>query len=116
MQGRTWKIATLLVTLSVIAAIIGCLSFAVVQPFVQPIPSKGAPVDAARLEAHVKRLSVDFHPRRYDRPDNIARTVQYIADELKAVGAAVSTQDIMVGGRPYQNIIARFGAGRERAV
>ena len=54
-------------------------------------------------------MSVDFHPRRYDRLDNIGRAVQYITDELKAAGAAVSTQDIEVGGRTYQNIIARFG-------
>ena len=103
------KIATLIVTLAVIAVVVaGCLA-AIVQPFVRPILSTPPPVDSARLEAHVKRLSVDFHPRRYDRLDNIARTVQYITNELKAAGAAVSTQDIEVGGRTYQNIIARFG-------
>ena len=79
------------------------------QPFVTPTPSTPLPVDVARLEAHVKRLSVDFHPRRYDRLDNIERTVQYIADELRTTGAAVSTQDIEVGGRTYKNVIARFG-------
>jgi Zn-dependent M28 family amino/carboxypeptidase len=81
----------------------------IVQPFVRPTTTTPPPVDPARLENHVKRLSVDFHPRRYDRLDNIGLTVQYITDELKATGAAVSTQDIEVGGRPYQNIIARFG-------
>ena len=79
------------------------------QPFVTPTASTPPAVDVARLEAHVKRLSVDFHPRRYDRLDNIGRTVQYITDELNAAGAAVSTQDIEVGGRSYQNIIARYG-------
>ncbi|MEO8754501.1 MAG: peptidase M28, partial [Casimicrobiaceae bacterium] len=79
------------------------------QPFVRPTPSTPPPVDLARLEAHVKRLSVDFHPRRYDRLDNIGHTVQYIADELKAAGAAVSAQNVEVGGRTYQNVIARFG-------
>ena len=81
----------------------------VVQPFAGATVSTPPPVDVARLEAHVRKLSVDFHPRRYDRMDNIARTVQYIVDELKAAGAAVSTQDIVVGGRTYQNVIARFG-------
>src|SRR5258708_2036391 len=78
------KFATLLVTLAVIAIIAGCLVAAIVQPFVTPTPSTPPPVDPARLETHVKRLSVDFHPRRYDRMDNIERTVQYITDELKA--------------------------------
>jgi len=35
--------------------------------------------------------------------------VQYITDELRSTGAAVSTQDIVVGGRGYQNVIARYG-------
>ena len=99
----------MLITLAVIALIVAACLAAVVQPFVAPTPSTPPPVDPARLEAHVKRLSVDFHPRRYDRLDNIERTAQYIADELKATGAAVSTQDLVVGGRPYKNVIARFG-------
>ena len=98
----------LLITLVVIAIVAASLA-AIVQPFVGATPSTPPGVDVARLEAHVRKLSVDFHPRRYDRMDNIGRTVQYIADELKATGATVSTQDIIVGGRTYQNVIARFG-------
>ncbi len=98
----------MLTLLAIIGISAGCLGL-IVQPFVTPTPSTPPPVDPARLEAHVKRLSVDFHPRRYDRLDNIERTVRYIADELKATGAPVSTQDIVVGGRTYQNIIVRFG-------
>src|SRR6476620_2982401 len=86
------KIATMLVTLLVIGVVAGSLAV-IVQPFVTPTPSTPPPIDPARLEAHVKRLSVDFHPRRYDRPDNIARTVEYISDELKSTGAAIATQD-----------------------
>src|SRR5579862_6763817 len=98
------KIGTLLIALTVIAIVAGGLG-AIVQPFVAPTPSTPPPVDPARLEAHVKRLSVDFHPRRYDRAENIERTVQYIAEELNAAGGTVSMQDIVVGGRPYRNII-----------
>lgn len=108
---RTRKIATLLVTfviVAILAIVAGCL-FVIVQPFVAPASSTPPPVDVGRLEAHVKRLSIDFHPRRYDRLDNIALTTQYITDELKASGAMISTQDIDVGGRTYQNIIARYG-------
>jgi len=83
-----------------------------VQPFVAAtpsIPASQTAVDPARLEAHVRKLSVDFHPRRYDQPENIARTVDYIAAALKATGAPITMQEIVVAGRPYQNVIARYG-------
>lgn len=99
----------LLVTLALIGAIVAIAAAGLVQPFVRPLPSTPPTVDPARLEAHVKRLSVDFHPRRHDRMDNIDRTVLYIAEELKAAGAAVSAQEIEVGRRKYRNVIARFG-------
>ena len=97
------------ITLAVIGVIIAAVVALVVQPFVSPVASTPLPVDPSRLEAHVKRLSVDFHPRRHDRMDNLERTAQYIADELNATGAAVSTQEIVVAGRKYRNVIARFG-------
>ena len=83
MRGLT-KIATLLVTLAVIGVVVAACIAAIVQPFVRPTPSMPPPVDPERLETHVRRLSVDFHPRRYDRLDNIGRTVQYITGEMKA--------------------------------
>ena len=89
-------------------SVIACVAM-VVQPFVFAATSTPPPVDVVRLETHVKKLSVDFHPRRHDRMDNIGRTVEYIAAELKATGALVSTQDLVVGGRTFQNVIARFG-------
>lgn len=100
---------TLLAIPLILIGIVGACLVMIVQPFVIATTSTPPPVDVARLEAHVKRLSVDFYPRRYDRLDNIGSTVQYIVDELKATGAPVSTQDIQVGGRTYQNVIARFG-------
>ena len=102
-------IATLLVTLAVVIVIVAGFLVVLVQPLAIAARSTPPPVDPARLEAHVRKLSVDFHPRRYDQPENIARTVQYIADTLTATGAAVSMQEIVVGGRPYRNVIARYG-------
>lgn len=101
------KILAWLVVLA--AVVVGAGLIVLVQPFVTPMPSTPPPVDPSRLETHVRRLSVDFHPRRYDRPDNLERAVQYITDELTAAGAAVSTQDIVVAGKSYRNVIARFG-------
>jgi Zn-dependent M28 family amino/carboxypeptidase len=79
------------------------------QPFVTPIPSQPPHVDSARLEIHVKHLSVDLYPRSYDRFRNLELAAQYIIDEFKAAGAAVTIQDVDVHGKKYKNIIAHFG-------
>lgn len=81
----------------------------IVQPFVQPIASQPPPADPARLRAHVKYLSEDLFPRSADRIDNTERTVRYIFDAFAASGAEVSTQDVIVDGIAYKNVIARFG-------
>lgn len=100
---------TLLVVLAILAALVAGIVAAVVEPFVSPAPSTPPAVDAARLEAHVKQLTVDFYPRRYDRPDNLALTVAAIRSALQATGATIELQEIRVGGRPYQNVIAHYG-------
>ena len=75
----------------------------------RPVASESPPVDAARLEAHVKYLSADLHPRSHDQLRNTELAAQYIFDQLKASGAAVATQDVVVGRTTYRNIVARFG-------
>ncbi len=92
-------------------AIVGSLALvaAVTQPFVSPVRYQSPSVDAARLAAHVKLLSVDLFPRSSDRLDNTELAAKYVFDEFEAAGAAVSIQDVMVRGVKYNNIIARFG-------
>ncbi|MET1078228.1 MAG: M28 family peptidase [Pseudomonas sp.] len=81
----------------------------VTQPLVQTRPSTPPPVSSARLQAHVQRLSVDFHPRRYDQAENLRRTADYIAEAFGAAGAQPFRQPVSVGERAYENIVARFG-------
>lgn len=88
------------------AAIFICL---LVQPAVRSVSSVPPKVDPARLEAHVKRLSVDFFPRSHDQANNLDRASRYIVDQFKAAGAAVTLQHEKVGGVSYSNVIARFG-------
>jgi Zn-dependent M28 family amino/carboxypeptidase len=83
----------------------------VVQPFVAPVASEAPPADPARLEAHVKYLSEDLFPRSADRFENTERAVRYIHDVFDATGARVSTQDVMIDGIAYKNVIAKFGPG-----
>jgi Zn-dependent M28 family amino/carboxypeptidase len=81
----------------------------VAQPWVAPIASKPPPVDAARLEAHVKKLSVDLYPRSFEQFAHLEGAARYIIAQLKASGATVSVQQVTVQDATYKNIIARFG-------
>lgn len=105
MRTRTAVLITTALIWSLGAAFVAL----VVQPFVQPIPSAAPAVDPARLERHVRKLSVDFHPRSYDRVDNLDAAARYITDEFKAAGAVVQIQEVKVEGESYKNVIARFG-------
>ena len=92
-----------------VLAVIGAGVAVVTQPLVQPVPSRPPQVDPQRLEAHVRRLSVDFHPRSHDQPRQLERAAQYILAELQATGGTVSVQEVSVEGNQYKNIVARFG-------
>lgn len=97
--------------LTLIALIVAGTCAVVTQPFVQPVASSAPPVDAGRLEAHVRHLSVDLYPRSFEQVRNTERAAQYIFDELKAAGGEVSVQEVSVEEAKYKNIIARFGPG-----
>lgn len=81
----------------------------------QPVSAKARPthlppvVEAARLEDHVQKLSVDFSPRDADHPDNLDRAAVYIREEFTRAGGIVSEQPYLVNGKTYRNIIAQFG-------
>lgn len=104
MRIRAFHVAILIITVLAVAPIA-----VVTQPFVLPIPSQPPQVDPARLEAHVKHLSVDLYPRSFDRFHNVEMSAQYILNEFRAAGAEVSVQDVIVQKAKHQNIIARFG-------
>ena len=66
--------------------------------------------DPERLQAHVKTLSVDFHPRNYRHVEHLNQTAQYIAQHFKSAGCQVELQEYKVGEESYQNVIGRLGA------
>ncbi len=108
-KRRGWLVRSVLWSIALIVMSSIALIAAITQPLVAPVPSKPPAVEASRLAAHVKYLSVDLFPRSYDRIDNTERAAQYIFDEFVAAGAEVSTQEIVVRGTKYKNVIARFG-------
>lgn len=95
--------------LAVVAAAAAALLFAVVQPGVGPRPSSPPAADAQRLRDDVKRLSVDFYPRSYDRPGQLDQVSAWLHEEFERAGARVSYQPVIVEGQAYRNVVARFG-------
>ncbi|MFN7967406.1 MAG: M28 family peptidase [Acidobacteriota bacterium] len=107
---RVKKLFVLGLTVAVLLCLVVLIPVALVtQPFVSTVLSHPPPVDPARLERHVKHLSVDLYPRSYDQRRNLELAAQYIESEFTATGAAIRTQEQAVDGVIYKNIIARFG-------
>lgn len=113
-QSSTRSSRSFLVMLAAIGVGILMLAALVAQPMVTPVPSTPPSVDPARLEAHVKKLSVDFYPRSFDHVAKLARTAAYIEEQFKEAGAQVSIQDVVVDETRYKNVVARFGPERGR--
>jgi Zn-dependent M28 family amino/carboxypeptidase len=114
LQSSTSSSRRLIVTSAVICAGILMLATLVAQPMVTPVPSTPPSVDPAKLEAHVKKLSVDFYPRSFDHVAKLARTAAYVEEQFKEAGAQVSIQDVVVDETRYKNVVARFGPERGR--
>ncbi len=84
--------------------------FWITQPLIfRAQPSSVRTVDPARLEAHVRKLSIELAPRDVSHLENLDAVAAYIADQLKQTGASVSEQPYRVEGDSYRNVIARFG-------
>lgn len=64
---------------------------------------------AANLERHVRALTIDFHPRDSDHPENLSKTARYVAARFEAAGARVERQEFSIRGVGFENVIGRFG-------
>lgn len=85
------------------------LYWATVQPFSIPLVSEPPQVDPARLELHVRKLSLDLYPRSFDHPGKLNAAASYIRDQFLETGGDVSEQWFPVEESKYRNIIVRFG-------
>jgi Zn-dependent M28 family amino/carboxypeptidase len=95
----------LILTLTLIA-----IWFWLTQPLLATIkPNPVRTVDPARLEAHVRKLSIELSPRDVTHIENLDRAAAYISSELAQTGASVSEQTYRVEGKTYRNVIGRFG-------
>lgn len=95
--------------IALFALLMGVVVSFVTQPLSGKELSGPPPVDPAKLESHVKYLSVDLYPRSYEQARNINRAASYIQDQLTAVCENVTIQEYAVQDIAYKNVIARFG-------
>lgn len=84
------------------------------QPFVTPIApteltKSTTAVDPAILEAHVRKLAVDFYPRSHDHKTKLNAAGAYVREQLEATGAVVQTQQVKIGEDVFFNVIAHYG-------
>ncbi len=99
----------LFVVLIFIVLLIG-LWFWVTQPLLtRATPSVERTVDPARLEGHVRKLSVELTPRDEGHVENLDRVAEYIKNEFSYTTTLVTEQPYRLQGKSYRNVIAQFG-------
>jgi Zn-dependent M28 family amino/carboxypeptidase len=99
----------LLLVLIFVLLLIG-LWFWVTQPlFSRATPNPQRTVDPARLEAHVRKLSVELGPRDESHIENLDRVAEYIKSEFSQTTTLVSEQPYRVQGKSHRNVVAQFG-------
>lgn len=106
----------LLVVLIILVLLIG-VWFWMTQPLLsRATPNSERTVDPSRLEAHVRKLSIELGPRDARHIENLDKVAAYIKNEFSQTGAFVSEQVYRVQGRSYRNVIAHFGPETEERI
>src|SRR5262249_48217556 len=79
-------------------------------------PNPERTVDPSRLQAHVRKLSIELSPRDESHIENLDRVAAYIKDEFSQATPLVSEQPYRVQGKSYRNVIAQFGPESEERI
>lgn len=81
------------------------------QPFVAKVaPSSPVPtVDPKRLEAHVRTLAIDLHPRGHESPARLDAVAEYIRKSFARLPGTMEEQQWAVSGKTYRNVILSLG-------
>jgi Zn-dependent M28 family amino/carboxypeptidase len=100
----------MLLVIVIILLLLVAVWFWVTQPLLsRATPNSQRTVDPSRLEAHVRKLSIELSPRDASHTDNLDQVAAYIKNELSQTTASVSEQAYRVQGNSYRNVIAQFG-------
>lgn len=116
-ERRRRIIRVMLLVLIIACLLLIGLWFWLTQPLLSSAtPSQQRTVDAARLQAHVHKLSVELTPRDESHVENLDRVAAYIKNEFSQFTESVSEQPYSVQGKSYRNVIARFGPETEERI
>lgn len=107
----------MLLTLLIFALLLLALWFWVTQPLLSSAtPNQERTVDPFRLQAHVRKLSIELAPRDESHVENLDRVAAYIKDEFTQTNALISEQPFTANGKWYRNVIAEFGPATEERI
>ena len=116
-ERRRRIIRFMLIALLIFVLLLFASWFWMTQPlFSRATPNSQRTVDPSRLQAHVRKLSVELGPRDEGHIENLDRVAAYIKDEFSQTTSAVSEQAYRVQGKSYRNVIARFGPETEERI
>jgi hypothetical protein len=114
-RRRIIKFMLLIVLILLLLLIV--LWFWITQPlFSNPTANSERTVEPARLEAHVRKLSVELTPRDESHIENLDHVAAYIKNEFSQTTASVSEQPYRVQGKSYRNVIAEFGPDSQERI
>ncbi len=111
-KKRTLSFFILLFLFVILPLLIGY--FMISQPTMGRNQPSDLKVNAADLEAHVRKLAVDFFPRNDFQSENLNQSADFILVHFKKAGARVEEQHFSVSatGDPdakFRNLSAHFG-------
>ena len=113
---RKWT-GSLLRVAALVSVIVAATAWVICQPVLSSRQPSPAAVDPARLQAHVRFLSEECHPRHHLARDNQRKVIEYITARLREAGGRMEVQEFATPSGGYQNVIAHFGpAGTPRYV
>lgn len=116
-ERRRRIIKLMLLVLLILLLVLIAVWFWATQPLLsRATPNTQRTVDPSRLEAHVRKLSIEMGPRDELHPQNLDQVAAYIKNEFSQTGAFVSEQVYRVKGQYYRNVIAHFGPETEERI
>src|SRR5215212_6638455 len=116
-ERRRRIIRLMLFVVLIFLVLLACVWFWVTQPLLSRArPNSERTVDPSRLEAHVRKLSIELGPRDASHIENLDRVAAYIKDEFSQTTARVSEQVYHVQGLTYRNVVAYFGPESEERI
>jgi Zn-dependent M28 family amino/carboxypeptidase len=100
---------------AILGVAVGAIWFRVTQPFVGVDSAGGrdgqsaTTIDPARLQKHVRVLSVEIVPRDFEHPVGLDQAAAYIREQLIVAGLSPTEQAYQIDGTTYRNVLVTLG-------